>query len=95
MKSLAALITLSLLAILFVGYYKALDDGDVRRVFFIKRAPTLQVHFHHLFANDADDKPLAQLSEEQREQVIDYCRYRLGIVTELSTQEQLEACKAR
>ena len=95
MKKIIALTILGLLAVLYVGYYESLDDAEVNKVFFIKKSPTLQVKFRHLFANDADDKPLAKLTAEQREQVIDYCKYRLGIETELKSQEELEACKTR
>lgn len=51
--------------------------------------------FVNIFDSDADDKPLNELDEEQRKQVIDYCKYRLGIDTTLKTQAELEACKAR
>jgi hypothetical protein len=95
MKKLIAIGTFSLLAVLFIGFYESLDDAEVSNVFFIKKSPTLQVKFRNLFANDADDKPLEELTTEQREQVIDYCKYRLGIETELNTQEELEVCKQR
>ncbi|MGE8501725.1 hypothetical protein VUJ49_09225 [Pseudomonas berkeleyensis] len=95
MKTLAAALALALLAIIFVGYYDALDDADINRVFFIKKAPTWQVEFRNLFANDADDKPLERLTPEERDEVIAYCRYRLGITTELNTQAELERCKPR
>jgi len=95
MKKIIALAILCLLAVLYVGYYESLDDADVNKLFFIKKSPTLQVKFRHLFANDADDKPLEKLTAEQRKQVIDYCKYRLGIETALSNQEELEACKQR
>lgn len=95
MKKTIAITILALLAILYIGYYESLDDAEVNKVFFIKKSPTLQIQFRNLFANDADDKPLARLTAEQREQVIDYCKFRLGIETELKTQAELEACKQR
>lgn len=95
MKKSIVITVLALLAVLYVGYYESLDDAEVNKVFFIKKSPTLQVKFRHLFANDADDKPLEKLTAEQREQVIDYCKYRLGIETALNNQEELEACKQR
>lgn len=95
MKKLIVFITFALLAVLYVGYYESLDDAEVNKIFFIKKFPTLQVKFRHLFANDADDKSLEKLTAEQREQVIDYCKYRLGIETALVNQEELEACKHR
>ncbi|AOE84994.1 hypothetical protein [Pseudomonas sp. TCU-HL1] len=93
MKKLPPIIALTLLAVLFVGYYEVLEEAETHSVFFIKKSPTLQVKFRHLFANDADDKPLNQLSDEEQRAVIDYCKYRLGIGTELKTQEELETCK--
>lgn len=95
MKRLFLLIVLAVLATLFVGYYDALEDAETHKVYFIKMSPTFQVKFRHLFANDSDDKPLTELSYQEREAVIDYCKYRLGIETQLKTQGELDACKQR
>lgn len=95
MKKLIILIALLLAGVLFVGYYKAIDDAELNTVFFIKKSPTFQVKFENLFANDADNKKLHELSGEERELVIDYCKYRLGIETELKSQAELEVCKER
>lgn len=95
MKKLIALVILGLLAVLYIGYYESLGDAEVNKVFFIKKSPTLQIKFRHLFANEADDKPLEKLTSEQRKQVIDYCKYRLGIETALNNQDELEMCKQR
>ncbi|WP_407364582.1 hypothetical protein HKW97_24395 (plasmid) [Pseudomonas luteola] len=95
MKALLLLMVLAVLALLFVGYYEELEDAETHTVYFIKTSPTFQVRFRHLFASDADDKPLAQLSEQERDAVIDYCKYRLGIETQLKTQEELNVCKQR
>ena len=64
-------------------------------MFFIKKQPTFQMEFVNLSANDADSKNLDELDDEERQLVIDYCKYRLGIEIELKTQEELDACKAR
>lgn len=77
-----------------VGFYKTYFAEDNRTVFFIKKYPTLQIRFENIFLSDRDDKPLARLSEEERSVVIAYCKYRLGIKTELNTQDELDACKA-
>ncbi|WP_407364533.1 hypothetical protein HKW97_25290 (plasmid) [Pseudomonas luteola] len=95
MKALFLLVTLTVLATLFIGYYEVLEDAETHKVYFIKTSPTFQVRFRHLFANDADDKPLAQLSKQEREVVINYCKYRLGLETHLETQEELDVCKQR
>jgi hypothetical protein len=95
MKKLIILTALLLAAVLFVGYYNAIDDAELNTVFFIKKSPTFQVKFENLFANDADNKKLGELNNEERELVVDYCKYRLGIETELRSQEELEVCKER
>jgi hypothetical protein len=95
MKKIILPIALLLAGVLFVGYYKAIDDAELNTVFFIKKSPTFQVKFENLFANDADNKKLNELNGEERELVVDYCKYRLGIVTTLSSQKELEACKPR
>ncbi|HCN45062.1 MAG TPA: hypothetical protein DIT18_04885 [Pseudomonas sp.] len=79
----------------FVGYYKTIDDAELNNNWFIKKYPALQMRFVNIFANDADDKTLEELTSEERNWVIDYCRYRLGINTRLTTQVELEACKER
>lgn len=95
MKKALIVITLACIAILYVGYYETRYVEDNKMVFFIKKAPTLQVEFVNLFANDADNKKVHELDDEERQVVIDYCKYRLGIETELKTQEELEICKQR
>ncbi|GFM67725.1 hypothetical protein K5D57_01015 [Pseudomonas cichorii] len=95
MKKIIALLTLTLIAWLFIGCYESIDDAEVNTVFFIKKRPTLQLKFVNLFANDADDKKLHELNEEQRELVINYCKYRLGIETLLVNEAELGECKKR
>jgi len=75
------------------GYYDYLEDADPEAIFFEKKYPTLQVKFYNIFANQSDGKRLNQLSSEDRDRVIAYCKYRLGIVTNLSSEEDLERCK--
>ncbi len=95
MKKLTALLLGLCVAHIYVGFYKTRWAEDNKRVFFIKKYPSLQVEFVNLFASDADDKSLYQLSPLERTVVRDYCKYRLGIETELKTQAELNACKAR
>lgn len=78
-----------------VGFYETYFAEDNRAVFFIKKYPTLQVRFENIFLSDQDDKPLERLSDEERSVVIEYCKYRLGIETELKTQDELDACKEK
>ncbi|MPR05397.1 hypothetical protein F0169_26995, partial [Pseudomonas sp. MAFF 212408] len=46
MKKLIALIVLALVAVLYVGYYQALEDADVETILFIKKHPTFQMKFY-------------------------------------------------
>lgn len=80
---------------LSVGVYETYFAEDNRSVFFIKKHPTFQIRFENIFLTDEDYKPIDRLSDEEREVVINYCKYRLGIETELRTQKELEACKKR
>lgn len=95
MKAIFVIIALTLTAILYIGYYETLYAEDNKMVFFFKKTPTFQMEFVNLFVSDTDRKELQDLNDEQRQLVIDYCKYRLGIETELKTQSELEACKKR
>ena len=75
-----------------IGYYFNYEDEETTAVFFVKQSPTFQLKFHHIFANEGDPIPLAHLRDDQRLKVIDYCKYRLGINTELADQAELDAC---
>lgn len=85
----------SLIAWLFIGYYDSIEDAEIHSHFFIKNSPTLQIKFTNIYANNADPKRLAELDTQQRQLVIDYCKYRLGIEVQLNTDDELEACQAR
>lgn len=74
------------------GYYDYLEDADLEAIPFKKKYFTLQVKFHNIFANQGDFKTLQELSLVDRQRVIDYCKYRLGIITTLSTDADLERC---
>ncbi|RMO17774.1 hypothetical protein ALQ47_01392 [Pseudomonas cichorii] len=39
MKKFMVAATLTVLAVLYVGYYEALEDGDIETVVFIKKHP--------------------------------------------------------
>ncbi|MGE8497078.1 MAG: hypothetical protein ACN6O6_06165 [Pseudomonas sp.] len=98
MKTRISLLLVALavsLAWLGVGFYKTYFAEDNRLVFFIKKHPTFQVRFENIYASDQDDKPLERLNDEERQVVIAYCKYRLGIRTELNSQAELEMCKQR
>lgn len=93
MKKLVATLLLIATAHLYLGFYKTQFAEDNRWVFFIKHEPTLQMKFFNLFASDADDKRLNELSRAEKNIIADYCFYRLGIRTQVLSQEELDACK--
>ena len=95
MKKLIALIVLAFVAVLYVGYYEALEDADVETILFIKKHPTFQMKFYNIHANDGEIRQVEQLTQEERRWIIDYCRYRLGIDTTLNTQEDVEVCRKK
>lgn len=95
MKKLIALIVLALVAVLYVGYYQALEDADVETILFIKKHPTFQMKFYNIHANDGEIRQVEQLTQEERRWIIEYCRYRLGIDTTLNTQEDVEVCRKK
>jgi hypothetical protein len=82
-------------SMLYVGYYEAMEDGDVEMILFIKKHPTFQVEFINIHANDGDYRKVERLTAEQQKWMIDYCHYRLDIDTELKTQEDVETCSKK
>ncbi|MFG6205524.1 hypothetical protein [Pseudomonas retamae] len=95
MKKLIALIGLALVTVLYVGYYEALEDGDIETILFIKKHPTFQMKFYNIHANDGEIRKVERLTEEERIWIVDYCRYRLGIDTDLKTQNDVEVCRKK
>lgn len=93
MKKLIALIVLVLVAVLYVGYYEALEDGDIETILFIRKHPTFQMKFYNIHANDGEIRQVERLTEQERQWIMDYCRYRLGIDTDLKTQNDVEVCR--
>ncbi|MGY2292904.1 hypothetical protein ACW9H6_24460 [Pseudomonas sp. SDO528_S397] len=95
MKKVIALIFLVLVAVLYVGYYEALEDGDIETILFIKKHPTFQMKFYNIHANDGEIRQVERLTEQERQWIMDYCRYRLGIDTDLKTQNDVEVCRKK
>lgn len=95
MKKLLATAALAIVATLYIGYYEALEDGDIETIFFIKKYPTFQIKFHNIHANDGEIKKIEHLTMEERIWITDYCKYRLGIITELRTQNDIETCRKK
>jgi hypothetical protein len=95
MKKLIALMVLVLVTVFYVGYYEALEDGDIETILFIKKHPTFQIKFYNIHANDGEIRQVERLTEQERKWIIDYCRYRLGIDTDLKTQHDVEVCRKK
>ncbi|KAB0498249.1 hypothetical protein [Pseudomonas lini] len=95
MKKLLVAAVLALLAVLYIGYYEALEDGDIETILFIKKHPTLQMKFYNIHANDGEIRKVEHLTNEERTWIIDYCKYRLGIETDLKTQNNIETCSKK
>jgi hypothetical protein len=95
MKSLLIILSTTIVAILYIGFYEKMEDAYPEKVFFIKKSPTFQIEFENIFAYESDDKNLSELSETERSLVINYCKYRLGVDTTLKSQSELEKCKQR
>ena len=95
MKSLLIILSITIVAILYIGFYERMEDVYPEKVFFIKKSPTFQIEFENIFAYESDDKSLSELSEAERNVVVQYCKYRLGINTTLTSQSELEKCKQR
>ncbi|WP_025130375.1 hypothetical protein [Pseudomonas sp. PH1b] len=95
MKKLFFILSVLLVAYLYIGFYEKIEDAYPEKVFFIKRYPSFQMEFENIFAYESDDKTLSELSDLERQKVIAYCKYRLGLATTLTTQSELDSCKAR
>ncbi|BBP71386.1 hypothetical protein PHLH6_33900 [Pseudomonas sp. Seg1] len=95
MKKLLIAVILAVITMLYVGYYEALEDGDIETIVFIKRHPAFQMKFYNIHANDGEIRKVERLTAEERGRIIDYCRYRLGIDTDLKTQDDVEMCRKK
>ncbi|MGE8190018.1 hypothetical protein [Pseudomonas sp. NPDC086278] len=95
MKSLLIIFPITLVVVLYIGFYEKMEDAYPEKVFFIKKSPTFQIKFENIFVYESDDKNLSELSETERQLVIQYCKYRLGVATTLKSQNELEKCKQR
>lgn len=95
MKKLLIVVILILTTVFYAGYYEALEDGDIETILFLKKYPTLQMKFYNIHANDSEIRKVERLTDEERNLIIEYCRYRLGVDTELKTQDDVEVCRRK
>ncbi len=89
---LTSALTISTVAVLNIGYYETYWAEDNITVFFIKQEPTLQMKFENMFASDSDFDPVHELSDNDRQDLIDYCRYHLGFITRIDNEADRDAC---
>ncbi len=95
MKKLLIVLILVVMTMLYAGYYEALEDGDIETIVFIKKRPTFQMKFYNIHANDGEIRKVERLTAEERGWIIGYCRYRLGIDTDLKAQDDVEMCRQK
>jgi hypothetical protein len=93
MKKIYIIAAPLLLSSLFIGYYETcwIEDNQIR--FFIKKSPTLQISFVNVFASDHEDNWHGQLEKKERQYAIDFCKYYLGVETEMKTMKDFEDCR--
>lgn len=92
MKKATVLFFSMLMSSLFIGYYEHIGENTSYPVIFIKKKPTLQIIFHRIFHPDFETG-LHELTDLQRQKMIDYCKYRLGIETQLKTEKEFRTCR--
>ncbi|EPJ79649.1 hypothetical protein CFII64_20563 [Pseudomonas sp. CFII64] len=80
-----------LFLVLTVGYYDvSQEDAPDTTLFFWKKAPTFQVKFINI-ATEHWGADWA-LTDENRQSVVDYCKYRLGVETRLDHPDDVKKC---
>lgn len=92
MKKLLIAAILVVTTMLYVGYNEALEDGDIETIVFIKKHPTFQIKFYNIHANDGEIRKGRAPGGGGAGGISDYCWYRLGIATDLSTQDDVDMC---
>ncbi|AZC23155.1 hypothetical protein [Pseudomonas sessilinigenes] len=92
MKKLILLLVIGLLVELNIGYYTELEEAETHTRWFLKHSPSLQLEFFNIHANDGDYRRVEKLTAEERQMIIDYCKYRLGIDTQVTTQADVARC---
>lgn len=90
---LASSAVVVMLLVLNVGYYNVSHESEPDfSVFFWKTSPSFQVRFVHIATEHWGEDP--QITDERRQFVIDYCKYRLGIETQLDHPDDIKRCSA-
>jgi len=82
-----------LILILNVGYYVEADENSSERRYFLKKTATFQLKFRSLYSHVSWRYDV--LTVDQKKELIEYCKYRWGIVTDLDYPSELEACSGR
>lgn len=97
MRKIVLWLVLAIISVLYlkIGYYTSYEDEEESIIFFVKSTLTPKLRFSNIFATEEDPRPLNRLLPEQRLKVIEYCKYRVGLETDLNTQADLDACSVR
>lgn len=74
------------------GYYRSADEFGSEVVFFKKKFATAKIEFHNIHANSEDVRNIDLISMRDKSDIVEYCKYRLGIITQLETQEEVIRC---
>ena len=91
MKSLIFFFALLLVVTLNVGYYNvAHENAPDSTKFFLKKHLTFKVKFINISTVSWGDDSLFTADDKQA--VIDYCKYRLGIETQLNHPDDVRKC---
>ena len=75
------------------SYYGYVEDIEGEKEVFEKKFFSMRTEFYDVFSMRDTDKRLDELDVDERQAVIDFCKYRLGIITKLASQAELEQCK--
>lgn len=82
---------LTTLATLNIGYYSEVTESEARSILFLKKPLTPRMKFQNIYVNDGFYRKINELSNELRQCIVECCKYRFGIDTQVKTQAEIEA----
>lgn len=80
-----------LLAWLFTGIALGYTDDEPTVSLFLKKYPTFRIQFSNPNDSESDYLPFPELSFEKRDAIVNYCKYRFGVVS--TETARIEACR--
>jgi hypothetical protein len=87
------MIALLFLTWLFVGHVSYYDENEPKGFFFVKKYPTFKIEFYKPDDPYANYFPSSKLSPDERKSIIEYCKYRYGMVS--AEIAKIEECRQR